>query len=131
MKSNKMVTLDEEIIRKLREESNCSALINRLLMEHYEITSGKKKQLVQLKEILLKNYSKKAREVRNEVKILRKVEALCVDVRAIRWLRGQNYRPDILQVSRYKRDRGIRATVQDFITAHELIKKHELIFEKV
>jgi len=131
MKTNKMITIDEEINQKLRMESNASALINRLLQEHYEFTAGKKKDLTQQKEVLLKNYSKKAKEVRNEVKILRKVESLGCDFRTIRWLRGHSEVPSIFEAGRYRRNRQTSTTAQKMLQAWEFINKHGNLFEKV
>lgn len=52
MKFNKMVTLDSEIITKLSKEENASALINSLLVKHYEGESLSKLSKEQLEELL-------------------------------------------------------------------------------
>lgn len=43
MKTTKIFTLDVELAEKLQQESNASALVNRLLNEYYSMFSGKKK----------------------------------------------------------------------------------------
>lgn len=131
MKVNKMISIDVEIMRKLSETDNASALINRLLAEHFEISGKKKQSLTETKEIYLKNYLKKAKEVKNEVKVLRKVEGMGIDVRAIRWLRGHGEVPGTFAISQYRRGRGIKATIDQFREAYNLIEKHGDLFEAV
>ena len=41
MKTNKQITIDVELMEKLRGLDNASALINRLLKEYFEIRSDK------------------------------------------------------------------------------------------
>jgi len=43
MKTNKTYSIDVEIAQKLENEDNASALIEKLLRDHYSFDAGKKK----------------------------------------------------------------------------------------
>jgi len=131
MKTNKQITLDVEIVEKLRAESNASALIERLLKEHYKFDVEKKKDLIQMKMISLKNYSKVAKELKNEVKILQRIQTMGIDNFSIRWLRGQDFKPDTLQCAQYRRGRELSIKSDTLQEAWEVINKNLNIFEKI
>jgi hypothetical protein len=131
MKINKQITLDEEIMRKLREEDNASALIERLLREYYTFSSDKKKNLMIQKQILLKNYSKVAKNLKKDLKIMKQIEDLNVDLFSIRWLRGQNIEPSPISIRSYINGRELKAKYENFIKAYKLIQQHGDLFEKI
>jgi len=131
MKINKQITLDSEIMEKLRQEGNASALIEGLLKEHYEFNGEKKNNHLQNRMILLKNYSKKAKDLKNEVKIFNKIEQLGCDYKTIRWLLGHDSCPDILECHRYKEGRGIKIRTADLQSVWDIINKKKEVFEKI
>jgi len=131
MKINKQITIDEEIMGKLRQEDNASGLIERLLREHYEFNSEKKNNHLLNRMIMLKNYSKKAKELKNEVKIFNKIEQRGVDYKAIRWLRGHDLCPSTFECAQYRKGREIKVTSADLQEIWEVINKNVGIFEKI
>jgi len=131
MKTGKQITLDVEIMEKLRQEENASALIERLLREHYSFSSDKKKNLMIQKEIMLKNYSKAAKLIKKEINLMRKVELLGMDTFSIRWLRSQDIMPNTLSIRAYRNGRDLNINTENFIKAWEVITDNVDIFAKV
>jgi hypothetical protein len=131
MKINKQITLDSEIMEKLRQEDNSSALIERLLREYYSISGDKKKNLMIQKQILLKNHSKIAKQMRKEINLYKKVESLNIDQFSIRWLRTQIECPSTMSIVNYKRGRDLEINSENFIKAWEVINKNVELFEKI
>jgi len=131
MKINKQITLDSEIMEKLRQEVNASGLIERLLREHYEFNNEKKNNHLQNRMILLKNISMKARKLKNEVKIFNKIEQRGIDNKAIRWLRGHDLCPSTFECAQYRKGREIKVTSSDLQEVWEVINKKPEIFEKI
>lgn len=131
MKTNKQITLDTEIMEKLRQEDNASALIERLLKEYYALGTDKKKNLMLQKEIMLKNYSKTAKNLKKELKIMKQIEGLGADTFAIRWLRGHETRPGTFEVGNYRRNRNLQTTTENLIKCWEVINNNVQLFEKI
>ena len=70
MKANKIFSLDVEMITALKEEDNASALVNRLLKEHYDkdrLDNMSREELdKELRALhILKEAEEMAKEVRN------------------------------------------------------------------
>jgi hypothetical protein len=131
MKINKQITIDSEIMEKLRQEENASALIERLLRDHYQFSVDKKKNFLIQKQMQLKNFSKVAKMMRKEVNLLKKVEFLKMDQFSIRWLRGQDQCPGHWQIINYKKGRDLAIPTENFEKAWEVINKNGDIFEKI
>jgi len=131
MKINKQITIDVEIMEKLRQEDNASALIERLLREHYALGADKKKNLMIQKQIMLQNYSKTAKKLKKELKILKQIEEFGIDNIAIRWLRSRDLRPSTFEIINYVRGREIKVKIENFFKAFDIIKEHGDIFEKI
>jgi len=131
MKINKQITIDVEIMEKLRQEDNASALIERLLREHYALGADKKKNLMIQKQIMLQNYSKTAKKLKKELKILKQIEEFGIDNIAIRWLRSRDLRPSTFEIINYVRGREIKVRIENFFKAFDIIKEHGDIFEKI
>jgi len=78
-----------------------------------------------------KEYSKRARELKREIKIFNEVSTLGIDERTIRWLRGHDEVPGTLQIIQYRKGRELNTTTPCFIKAHAIIKKFPGVFEKI
>jgi hypothetical protein len=91
----------------------------------------KKNNLMIQKQIMLKNYSNKAKQIRNEVKFYKKVEDLGADVFTIRFLRGFDLCPSPIQLINYKRGRELSITLENLQKIWEVINKNVGIFEKI
>ena len=77
MKTQKLISIDEEIAHRLRNEPNASNLINSLLLSHYQeadLDNYTKEELLAEKEIiqLKKEFDKKAQEIRENARSERK-----------------------------------------------------------
>lgn len=131
MKIPKLMTIDEEIIQKLKQEPNASALVERLLKEYYAFGGDKKKNQMIQREILLKNYSKTVKNLKKEMKIMKQVESLGADQFAIRWLRAHEIKPGHYETSAYRRNRNLQATTENLLKAWEVINNNVQLFEKI
>jgi hypothetical protein len=131
MKTNKQITIDMEIMEKLRQEPNASGLIEQLLREHYSMNGDKKKNLMLQRQIQLKNYSKAAKQMKKEIKLFKIVDDLGIDQFSIRWLRGQEVQPSFMQTRNYKQGREIKTPIENFQKAWEVINKNVELFQKI
>ncbi len=61
MKTQKLMTLDEDLVQRLREEENASLLVNNLLREHYAVPHFKDK---------LKNIEAKKKEAEAKIEAI-------------------------------------------------------------
>jgi len=60
MKTNKILSLDSDLVEKLREEANGSALVNKLLREHYDRKDFSKMSTEELEVFIASEEAKKA-----------------------------------------------------------------------
>jgi len=85
MKIPKLIGFDEEIYKKLQKEDNAAALVNKLVAQHYQNFQSGMRNPLEIRQIQLKNYSRNAKKIRKEAKILQKIYKMA-DSQTIRWL---------------------------------------------
>lgn len=130
-KINKNFTLDSEIVEKLKQLDNASALVERLLKEHFQFNDEKKKNLIQQTAYQLKNYSIVAKKLKKEMKLLKELDDLQLDKFTLRWLMQFSTAPTNMERIDYSRQRGITLNHEKIIKAWEVIQKDVGLFEKI
>jgi hypothetical protein len=130
-KINKNFTLDIEIVEKLRQIDNASALVENLLKQHFQFNGEKKNSLMNQMTFQLKNYSQTAKFLKKNIKILAEFEKKGIDKYLIRWLRGQEVVPTLSEVIAYRRDRSLEIKSDEIIKTWEVVNKNVQLFEKI
>ena len=64
MKVHKMLSLDYELVQRLNQEANASALINSLLMTHYNGLNSEEEILAEVKNKIIKAHEDIGKEKR-------------------------------------------------------------------
>jgi len=121
---NKNFTLSLEIVQKLGEIDNASALIDRLLTEHFALNSQKKKNLTEKYTNQLKNYSKAVKNLKKNLKIINFFDEKGIDARAVRWLLGHDELPSVLETVNYLNGRELKIKSKDFQECWEIVNKN-------
>jgi hypothetical protein len=85
MKIQKLIGFDSEVYQKLSKTDNASALVNDLVRKHFANFCLGIKNPLELRINQLKNYSKSAKKLRKEAKILGKVYKM-VDNSVVSWV---------------------------------------------
>lgn len=124
MKTSKLFTLDVDVAERLKQESNASNLVNRLLTEHFSIKNRDKRVEKQLR---IKQLKTKMKQINQELKVEDALKELKVDDKCIAWIRG-NY-PNIHPIMwrDYCRSRGLDLNLSKII---EIIKKNEWVLDR-
>lgn len=132
-KINKNFTIDVEIVEKLKNIDNASALVEKLLKEHFQFDGEKKNNLIQTTAARLKNYSQTANKLKKEVKLLKQIEEIGLDKYTLRWLRGFAEKPYLHEIIEYRRQRDLPpANFSDkCLKAWEVLQKDVELFEKI
>lgn len=130
-KVNKNFTISVELVEKLKQCDNASALIEELLKQHYKFNDEKKKNLIQNTAFQLKNYSTHAKKLKKEMKLLKEFENLKIDRFTLRWLLSFSECPGMNDTITYRRQRDINLNSDIVIKAWRLIQKDVALFEKV
>jgi len=130
MKINVHFTIDEEIVKKLRQIENRSQLVETLLKGHLvNFRQGETPDMVKAKE--LKDLSKKAKSLRKQMKIIKQVIKLVGDMKSVQFIKGQVETWGSLnqeETERYIRSRRLGIAFEDMIKAMEIINNNVAVF---
>lgn len=122
MKTNKQITIDVELMEKLRGLDNASALINRLLKEYFEIRSDKS-SLLEEKQAILDQIKQKKKKIAKDIRIIAEWEALGFDHYCKNWLKTRGQRPTEYEIKQYIKGRELDIPIEVFLKGYDMLNK--------
>ena len=127
MKINKQITLDYELLEKLKDVDNASSLINDLLWDYFKEAPAKESIELEKDEINkklkeLKSQESQIKTKENRDKLIKKAK---LDPKLVEYFNRVKKRPDVLELNRFVSDNNIPKPKKGVI---ELLKEYDKIW---